>query len=229
MIIAIDGPAGSGKSTIAKKLAQKLSSSYLDTGAMYRGVTLAAIEAKADFSQPEQLVKIAQNTILSFINKNGTNALLINGKDRLDNGQDVNHAIRSQQVTDASKPIASNPKIREILVKQQQVLGRNLKSLVTEGRDQTTVVFPNADFKFYLDANPEIRAKRRYEQMQQKGIEADYNEILESQTLRDHADANRDTGALRIAPDAIIVDTSNMSIQEVIDFLHEIINKNREM
>ena len=228
MIIAIDGPAGSGKSTIAKELAKELGISYLDTGAMYRGITLAALEAGADFSNPDQLIEIAQNTALSFCNNNDQNTLLINGTDILADGQEINKAIRSQEVTDASKPIASNPVIREILVKHQQEIGKKLGSLVTEGRDQTTVVFPNAEFKFYLDARPEVRAKRRYEQMLQNGLKVDYNEILDSQLKRDHADINRDTGALTKADDAIIVDTSEMNQEEVVSFLLEYIKKNME-
>ena len=227
MIIAIDGPAGSGKSTIAKQLAEKLNISYLDTGAMYRGLTLVALLANADFTNPNQLIQLAKDTRLSFGNINGENTLLINGKATLDDKY-INEEIRSQKVTDSARPIASNPHIREILVCQQQAIGQSLKSLVTEGRDQTTVVFPKAELKFYLDAKPEIRAKRRYEQMLQKGMDVCYNEILKSQLERDHSDTSRTTGALKIADDAIVVDTSDMNIDEVINYLFEYINNHRE-
>ncbi len=229
LIIAIDGPAGSGKSTIAKMLAERLGISYLDTGAMYRGIALSALLKKIDLNDQKALTQMASETDLEFARVNHNNILLINGLKELPDGRTISEAIRSREVTQASRYVADNPDIRKMLVEQQKKIGHKCKLLVTEGRDQSTVVFPDADFKFYLDARPEVRARRRYEQMLTQGnISISYEDILSDQQKRDLADQNRLTGALRIADDAIVIDTSEMDISQVVSYLITVINNNKK-
>lgn len=217
LIITIDGPAGSGKSTIAKRLAQRLKVAYLDTGAMYRAVTLAALRANADFEDAEGLAAIAHHCKIEFQTQSA-------GEDRvLLNGADVTEVIRSTEVTNHAHYIAGAAAIRAELVRQQQGIGVNCDGLVTEGRDQGTVVFPNARFKFYLDASPEVRARRRLLQLQQKNLKLTFEEILKDQQQRDARDAKREVGPLAIPAGACVVDTSAMGIDEVVDHLYRIV------
>lgn len=214
MIVTIDGPAGSGKSTVAACLADRLQIGYLDTGAMYRAVTLAALKKNVELTQPEKLAKLAKDCRIEFHTKDlGTEV-------RLD-GQDVTDEIRLPEVSDNAHYIAGAPQVREVLVEQQQRIAREMGALVTEGRDQGTVVFPYAAFKFYLDASPECRAQRRVQQLQQKGVAARYDEILAAQNERDQRDSSRSVGPLKPAPDAIRVDTTNLTIDEVIENLYK--------
>ncbi|MBN2063347.1 MAG: (d)CMP kinase, partial [Sedimentisphaerales bacterium] len=225
LIIAIDGPAGSGKSTVAKLLAESLGISYLDTGAMYRGIALSALQRNIDLNDKTALTQLASETELEFARVNHDNILLVNGMKELPDGRTISEAIRCREVTQASRYVADNPDIRAMLVEQQKKIGLKCRSLVTEGRDQATVVFPDADFKFYLDARPEVRARRRYDQMVSQGnVSLSYEQILSDQLKRDYADQNRDTGALRIADDAIVVDTSEMVISQVVSHLLSVIN-----
>lgn len=224
MIIAIDGPAGSGKSTVARKLADKLNISYLDTGAMYRGITLMALEKKVDFNNSAELEKSAYETKIGFERENSTDYLILNGSRYLANGMLISDAIRSIEVTRNSRSVADNQTIRKLLVEQQQKIAQQAGALVTEGRDQATVVFPDAEFKFYLDARAEIRAKRRFEQMLAKGEkDLSYEQILSDQISRDNADKSRSEGALKVAEDALVVDSSEMDIEQVVNHLLNIV------
>lgn len=216
MIITIDGPAGSGKSSAAALLADRLGITYLDTGAMYRGVTWAALEQAVNLDDQQALTALARNLDIEIIRNAGQNKVFINN-------QDVTQAIRKPEITNASHKIAGAAPVRTELVAKQQAIGRSAGSLVTEGRDQGSVVFPQADFKFYLNASPECRAHRRFLELQAKGINADYQDILIMQQQRDQRDTSRTVGPLKIAEDAMIMDTTNMTISEVVDILYNII------
>ncbi|MCF7958307.1 MAG: (d)CMP kinase [Phycisphaerae bacterium] len=226
MIVTLDGPAGSGKSTVAQCLAEKLGVTYLDTGAMYRAITWAALKGQWPLDHPEELARQAQKCRIDFFchdshsdshvkNDAGTHKGI-----RLD-GQDITSLIRSPEVTDASHYIAGNVAIREFLVDQQRLIARQAGSLVTEGRDQGTLVFPNADYKFYLDATAECRAKRRYRQMPKGQVR--YEDILNSQIQRDQRDTARLVGALKTADDAIVIDTTEMTLEQVVEKLYKIV------
>ncbi len=226
MIITIDGPAGSGKSTIARILADKLNISYLDTGAMYRGITLAAMESGVDFTSAEQIERCARETELSFDREDGVDHLVLNNSRKLADGRVVSEVIREVAVTNNSRAVADNPAVRAILVTQQQSIGEQVGSLVTEGRDQGTVVFPGAEYKIYLDAKAETRARRRFEQMRAKGdATVTYEQILSDQLKRDEADKARGTGGLKAAEDAVIVDTTEMDIDQVVEHLYKMVSK----
>lgn len=210
MIITIDGPAGAGKSTIAKRFAERLEFMYLDTGAMYRAVALAGKEAGVDWDRPEQLAQIAQRLDIEF-----------DGKRLLLDGRDVSDAIRTQAVTAVTKYSADNVSIRHRLIElQRKIASQN--DIVTEGRDQGTLAFPDADYKIFLTASPEERARRRVEDLRQRGEEADYASVLAAQHRRDEEDRAREVGALTKAPDAVEVPTDGLSIDQVVDRLVEI-------
>ena len=207
LIIGIDGPAGSGKGTITKKVAEKLNLVYIDTGAMYRSVALEAIRENI-VDDSEKITKMSKNITISF-DENGNTYL---------NGENVSNEIRSKEVTSIVSQISSIVPVREEMVKGQRKLAEGL-NVIMEGRDITTVVFPNADFKFYLDASVEERTNRRVKQNEEKGIFSDYEEIKKSIEDRDYNDMHKEVGALKRTNEQIYIDSTNMSIDEVVDFI----------
>ncbi|MCY2931593.1 MAG: (d)CMP kinase [Planctomycetota bacterium] len=209
MIITIDGPAGSGKSTAARGLARALGIAYLDTGATYRVVTLAALERGLDLADADALAQLARGLDVQFVPApEGLRVLL--------EGRDVSDAIRRRDVTENSRYVASPANVRAVLVDLQRRLGAELGSFVTEGRDQGSVVFPQADLKVYLDADPAQRALRRAAEMTARGEAADVQGVLADILKRDASDAGRQTGPLCRPADAVVVDTTGKSIDETL-------------
>ena len=211
LIIAIDGPAGSGKSTVSKLVAKKLGLLYLDTGAMYRALTLKAMRTNRDLNDEKALVKMAQGTDIN-IETTPHEGLI---KVVLD-GEDVTNEIRTPELTENIKYIARVPGVRKCMVKMQRAIGSK-SGAVLEGRDTTTVVFPDAHYKFYLDASPKERAERRFKELQELGINVSLKEVEEDAKQRDLSDKTRPVGALKKAEDAICIDTTNMSVDEVVN------------
>ncbi len=212
MIITIDGPAGSGKSTVAKGLAARLGLAYLDTGAMYRAVTLRALTGGVDLEAPAALAACAHEADLTLDYADGDLTVTLDGRD-------VSQAIRTVEVTDNSHYIASAAAVREVLVDMQRKIASELGDVVTEGRDQGSVVFAAAAVKFYLVADPAVRARRRYDELRQRGEDVDYDEIHAAIVTRDRRDTGRDVAPL-VKPDgAVEIDTGEMTIDEVIDCL----------
>ena len=212
IIIAIDGFSSCGKSTMAKDLAHELGYIYVDTGAMYRCVALYALQHKLFLKDGEinipELEAAMPNINISFkLNKE------TGRPDTYLNNENVENKIRTMEVSSRVSSIAAIPFIREALVAQQQKMGKD-KGIVMDGRDIGTVVFPNAELKIFVTASPEVRAQRRYDELMEKGMEADYNEILENVKRRDYIDSHRDVSPLRKADDAIELDNSNISIEE---------------
>ena len=212
MVITIDGPAGTGKSSVALAVAERLGFDFLDTGAMYRAIGLAALRREAKLDDPRELTFIARHAKITFDwDKHPPGVFL--------NGEPVGHLLRGGEATRAASYVAVVPAIREQLVKQQQEIGRERGNLVTEGRDQGTVVFPHAELKFYLDASPQERARRRVSQLRHRGEIVDYQEILNGIVARDHRDASRSVGPLAVPKDAEVVDTTSISQEQVIDHI----------
>ena len=212
IIIAIDGFSSCGKSTMAKDLAHELGYIYVDTGAMYRCVALYALQHKLFLKDGEinipELEAAMPNINISFkLNKE------TGRPDTYLNNENVENEIRTMEVSSHVSSIAAIPFVREALVAQQQKMGKD-KGIVMDGRDIGTVVFPNAELKIFVTASPEVRAQRRYDELMEKGMEADYNEILENVKQRDYRDSHRDVSPLRKADDAIELDNSNISIEE---------------
>lgn len=204
MIVTIDGPAGAGKSTVARGLAELLGWSYLDTGAMYRAVAWAALERGIDLDNAQELSSLASRL-----------SIAVDGARVTADGIDVTAAIRTPVVTEATRLVADQPDVREIMVELQRRLGR-LSDLVTEGRDQGTVVFPEAELKIFLTASPSERASRRHREQTRRGTTVSFEEVLESQDRRDEADSARHTGPLKPAADAILVVTDGLSAEDVV-------------
>jgi len=214
LVITIDGPAASGKSTIARLLAKKLGASFLDTGAMYRAVTFAAIQEGVDLENEERLLGIIEKNDFRFLAKNDLMTVQINGKD-------VTEQLRDPEVTANARYIAAAPKVREKLVQMQRQYATEQERIVTEGRDQGTVAFPDAEAKFFLIAQPRERAKRRLAELQEKGIDGSLEEIQELIEKRDKTDSERNVGPLKPAQDAIEIDTTNLNIEQVLDKILE--------
>lgn len=205
--IAIDGPAGAGKSTVAKAIAGKLGIIYLDTGAMYRAAALAAIRRGISPLDTEAVNAILPVDI-DVQYKDGAQRMLLEG-------EDVSEAIREHSVSQAASDISKIREVRLMLVELQRKIASN-NDVIMDGRDIGTFVLPDADYKFYLTAAPEVRAKRRLNQLKEMGQEGDYEEILKSILIRDENDTRREFAPLRKAEDAVLIDSTYMSIEEVI-------------
>ena len=211
MIVAVDGPAGSGKGTVTKRIEKELGFLNLDTGATYRCVALATLKNNVKLEEIEKIIQIANEINIEI------DIILLNG-------EDVSKEIRSKEVTAIVSQISSIIPVREKMVEVQRKLATG-KNVIVEGRDIGTVVFPNADLKIYLDASEEIRAKRRYKENMENGINTTYEEVLENVKLRDYNDKNKKVGALKKAEDAVVIDSSKMSIDEVFEKVKELIKQ----
>ena len=212
--IAIDGPSGAGKSTIADILASKLSYVHLDTGAMYRSAALLAIKNKVSLSDEEKIVELMENNFKLD---------MANDKVFL-NGEDISDAIRTNEVSMAASDISKLSGVRKALVKSQQEIASK-KGYIVDGRDICTVVLPDAEVKIFLTATSEDRARRRLEQNRQKGLIDDYDKILEDIKKRDYQDSHRTNSPLVKADDATLIDSSNMSIDDVVDEILKLVYK----
>ena len=207
--IAIDGPAGAGKSTIAKRIAKQLGFIYVDTGAMYRAMAIYFLEQGLEASQEEEIKKACENADISIVYENGEQQVLLNGKN-------VTGQLRTEEVGNMASASSTIPEVRVKLVHLQQVLASNA-DVVMDGRDIGTAVLPEARTKVYLTADAHVRAKRRYLELQEKGIEGNLEAIEADINERDHRDMNRVASPLKQAEGAVLVDTSNMSIDGVVD------------
>ncbi|MDD3375638.1 MAG: (d)CMP kinase [Candidatus Omnitrophica bacterium] len=218
IIVTIDGPAGAGKSTIAKEVSKKLGFTYLDTGAMYRSLTLSALNQGINLEDEDALVALAKQTHIDLCtDENHKLQVLLDGKD-------VTEDIRSSKVTNNTFHIASVGGVREIMVNRQREIGA-ASNVVAEGRDIGTVVFPNAKKKFYLDANFQERAQRRIKELREKGKQVEADEIQKDLQQRDTKDFTRKVGPLKKAEDAIVIDSTHMSIEQVVQKIIEVIRQ----
>jgi CMP/dCMP kinase len=214
MIITIDGPAGTGKSTVAQQIARDLAFDFLDTGAMYRAIGLAALRRHANMGDERELAYVARLAKIVFDFSQHPPGVTLNG-------EPVGHLLRGVEATRAASFVATVPAVREILVKQQQEIGASRPNLVTEGRDQGTVVFPHAELKFYLDATPAERARRRATQLRARGEVVDIAVIQNQIMDRDSRDAKRAVGPLAIPDGAEVIDTTDLPLQSVVDRIVE--------
>ncbi len=215
LVIAIDGPAGSGKSTIASLLAKKLGYINLESGAMYRALALKALEGSTDLDNEEGLRQLAEQTVIELIPSGESNRVLLDGRD-------VSQRIREADVTAAASRVSVHPAVRQILVARQRVMGEP-GGVVMEGRDIGSVVFPNAEVKIFLDADPQIRAERRF--LQSSAAAADSNnaqQVMEELAARDRRDQTRAASPLIAAPDAVHIDSTHKSIDEVVEAIEAI-------
>lgn len=207
--IAIDGPAGAGKSTVAKAVAKKLGLIYVDTGAMYRALGLYLIRNTIDVNDEALVISTLDSADVSIAYENGEQVVLLNG-------ENVNGFIRTQEVSEMASACSAIPDVRKSMVKRQQALAKE-KDVVMDGRDICEVVLPDARTKIFLTASADVRAKRRYDELKAKGVECDFEEIKADIIKRDDRDMNRAASPLRKTDDATLVDTSDMSVEEVID------------
>lgn len=209
MIITVDGPSGAGKGTLCYALAEKLGFALLDSGAIYRVTALAALKSAVKLDDELALATLARNLDIQFIPKNGEVEIILNN-------ENVSGQIRMQDVADAASKIAVFPQVRAALLQLQQDFAKTDKGLIADGRDMGTVVFPNAEVKLFLDASAEERAKRRFKQLQSKGINGNFDQILAEIKERDFRDRNRPVAPLKAADDALLLDSTELSIEEVI-------------
>jgi CMP/dCMP kinase len=220
LTIAIDGPSGAGKSTVAKSLAKRLGYRYIDTGAMYRAVALKARERVEGIDDEETLRRWVSSLQIAFSICEGETHLFCEG-------EDMTEAIRSPEVSLLASDISKRRGVREALVQMQREMGEG-GGVVLEGRDIGTVVFPDADVKFYLDADAEERARRRHDELVNKGVEVTFGATLEEVIRRDHNDMSRDLSPLRKAADAILVDSTHRSAEEVVEEMVRLIKPKEE-
>ena len=218
-ILAIDGPAGSGKGTLAKEISRLTDLINIDTGATYRCVTLAAIQKGYTLEDSEKIVALLDEIDIRLEKIDGEDKFFLNG-------EDVSKKIREKEVTQMVSYVSGITEVRIKMAEFQRKLAEG-KNVVMEGRDIGTYVFPNADLKIYLDASIEIRAKRRLEQNKEKNIEMTYEEIFENIKKRDYNDMHKEIGALKKAEDAIVIDCSEMSVEKMVQDVLEIINEKR--
>lgn len=208
MIITVDGPSGAGKGTLCYVLAEKLGYALLDSGAIYRVTALAALKSAVDLADEFSLAELARDLDIQFIPQDGEVNIWLNG-------ENVSGLIRTQEVADAASKVAVFPQVRRALLQLQQDFAKN-DGLIADGRDMGTVVFPQAQVKLFLDASAEERAKRRYKQLQNKGINGNFAQILAEIKERDFRDRNREIAPLKPAEDALLLDSTTLSIDEVI-------------
>lgn len=218
MIIAIDGPSGAGKSTLGKMLAKKMNLLYLDTGAMYRAVAFAVLEQGLDINDQEKVIKLARESNIELSGEPESLHIFLNGRD-------ISGEIRTNQVGQTASIVSTISEVRKTLVILQQDLGNRGTGCVLDGRDIGTVVFPNANIKFYLTASAEARAQRRYQEDLERGLNVTYEKTLEEINERDKRDVTRADSPLAIAKDAIVVDTSSLKTEEVFAKMLEIISE----
>ena len=221
MIIAIDGPSGAGKSTLGKMLAKELSLLYLDTGAMYRAVGLAVLEKGINFDDKKKISEIAAGARIELVGKPDNLQIFLDKRD-------VSIEIRTNEVGQAASIVSTISEVRKILVEHQRTLGNNSeKGCVLDGRDIGTVVFPNADAKFFLTAKPEARARRRFEEDLQKEPATTFEETLAEINLRDKRDVSREDSPLMIAEDAVVIDTSELDLTEVFEQMMSVVRESQ--
>ncbi len=211
LVIAIDGPAASGKSTTSKLTAERLGYLHVDTGGMYRAMTLKVLEERIDINDEAKIAKLAEQTEIRLQQVGNTLKVFLDKRD-------VSDAIRSQKVTKAVSAVSSIKVVREVMVREQRRMGER-GGIVLEGRDIGTVVFPNADLKIFMVANVEERARRRQKDLKKQNVEIPLQELIDEIGERDRKDSKRDISPLRRADDAIVLDTSNLSIEQQVDFI----------
>lgn len=215
--VAIDGPAGAGKSTIARKAANELGFIYVDTGAMYRTVGLACINNNIDTSNKEAIAKFLPQIEIKIIFRNGEQRVILNG-------EDVSEDIRSEQASMTASVVSAIPQVRAYLLDLQRNFAKT-NNVIMDGRDIGTVVLPDAQVKIFLTASAESRAQRRTKQLEEKGITADYDTILADIIKRDHNDSHREIAPLKPAVDSILVDTTKLTLEQSIDRVTELIKE----
>ncbi len=218
MIVTIDGPAGVGKSTVSRMLANILDAAFLDTGAMYRALTLAALRKNVDVKDTQRVLEVLQNCEFEFTIADDEMRVAIDG-------QDVTAAIRRPEVTAKVRYVAAAPRLRDRLVEMQRRFAARHDRIVTEGRDQGTVAFPDAEFKFFLAADVADRAQRRKIQLEQDGMQADIRQLKADIVKRDASDENRSAGPLIPAEDAVIIDTTHLDAAGVVNEIVDIIKR----
>ncbi len=219
MIIAIDGPSGAGKSTLGKMLAKNLNLLYLDTGAMYRAVGLAVLSNGVSFDEKARIAEIAENSEIKLVGEPENLQIFLDGRD-------ISTEIRTNEVGQAASIVSGVSEVRRILVEHQRTLGeKSVNGAVLDGRDIGSVVFPNANIKFFLTAKPEARARRRYEEDVEKGFSTTYEQTLSEINLRDERDVSREDSPLMIAEDAIVIDTSELNLTEVFEQMLAIVRE----
>lgn len=216
-IVGIDGPAGSGKGTVTKEISNKLGLINIDTGSTYRCVALEVLNQKVSLDDKDKIIQIARDIKIDIKNTPEGDSVFLNGKD-------VTKDIRSKEVTKIVSPVSSIKEVRFIMVDMQRKLAEG-KNVIMEGRDICTYVFPNADVKIYLDASVEERAKRRFKENREKNIDMTYEEVYENIRKRDENDKAKEIGALKLAKDSIVVDTTSLSIDQVVEKIIEIIKQ----
>jgi cytidylate kinase len=221
LIIAIDGPAGSGKSSVGEMLAERLGYIHLSTGAIYRAIGWKADKKGIQFDDIPAMTALITNTAITFRKDGATNSVLVDGVD-------VTDTLSTNEVGKLASSVSAIPEVRAGLLSLQRRAGEK-GGVALDGRDIGTVVFPDADVKFYLDASPEERAKRRFLQLKQQGISSDLEQLIVDIKKRDHDDSTRDIAPLRKADDAIYVDSTSLSLEEVVDFMLTKIRKIKEM
>ncbi len=210
VIVTIDGPAGAGKSTVSRLVAKRLGYIYLDTGAMYRAVALAAKTGGVNTKDHNAVATLCNQLDISFDNATDPPAILLNGRD-------VSNQIRVPEIDMLASRVSAIKAVREAMTGLQRKVALDVGKLVAEGRDMGTVVFPDAQFKFFLTASPKERARRRYEELVQRGETIDKNTVAEEMKKRDQQDTTRSIAPLKPAPDAVIIDTTHLSVDEVVD------------
>jgi cytidylate kinase len=217
LTIAIDGPSGAGKSTVARSLAKRLGYVYINTGAMYRSVALRAKEKNISPEDTLALGQLVSSLHIIFVTDGEQTHVLCDG-------QDVTEAILTPEISRLASTISKQKELRDILVRMQREMGKG-GGVILEGRDIGTVVFPDADFKFYLDAKDEERIERRYHEMVEKGMKVDFKETREELMQRDHHDMHRDHSPLKKAEDAMLIDTTHLSVKEVVEEMVRLIRE----